>query len=66
MDEHHTRLTRDLPPIVDIPDLPGAKRPERSRAAGGDREPSAGSGHASGAHQEVDGRHERTGEGSGG
>ncbi|MFD8998786.1 hypothetical protein ACFYZH_05520 [Streptomyces abikoensis] len=59
MTSEHSRLTPDLPPIVEIPDLPGA-------AAGTEASVPTGSGHGSGAHQEGDGRHERAGDGSGG
>ncbi|MCC3777228.1 hypothetical protein [Streptomyces sp. UNOB3_S3] len=59
MTSQHSRLTPDLPPIVEIPDLPGA-------AGSTEGEVLAGPGHGSGAHQEGDGRHERAGDGSGG
>ncbi len=61
MTSQHTHLTPDLPPIVDVPDLPGA-------AEAAEHEPAspAGSGNGSGAHQEGDGRHQRAAEGSGG
>ncbi|MEV5239649.1 hypothetical protein AB0K89_11135 [Streptomyces cinnamoneus] len=65
MTAHHTHLTPDLPPLVEVPDLPGA--PHGRPAAGSETEgrgPASGNG--SGAHQEVDGRHEHAGEGSGG
>ncbi len=74
MTSHHTHLTPDLPPIVDVPDLPGAehaghgRRPAGGDAASGDgdgSEPVSPPGRGSGAHQE-DGRHGRAGEGSGG
>ncbi|MFI9201525.1 hypothetical protein [Streptomyces sp. NPDC053048] len=67
METNHSHLTPDLPPIVEIPDLPGAQhdRPA-SGAEGPERDPEGGPGHGSGAHQEVGGRHERAGEGSGG
>ncbi|MBO0656284.1 MULTISPECIES: hypothetical protein [Streptomyces] len=66
MESNHSHLTPDLPPIVEIPDLPGAQHDQRSGPEGGEADPAAGGGHGSGAHQEVGGRHERTGEGSGG
>ncbi|MBB4893162.1 hypothetical protein FHS39_002193 [Streptomyces olivoverticillatus] len=63
MTSQHTHLTPDLPPIVEIPDLPGA---QHSGVDGAEREAVPSSGHVGGAHQEVDGRHDRAGEGSGG
>ncbi|MFI9722832.1 hypothetical protein ACIHFE_24770 [Streptomyces sp. NPDC052396] len=67
MTAQHSGLTPDLPPIVEVPDLPGAEDP--GPAAGrGEEMPSslAGSGHGSGAHQEGDGRHGCAADGSGG
>ncbi|MEU5429530.1 hypothetical protein AB0H73_28600 [Streptomyces olivoreticuli] len=63
MTSGHTHLTPDLPPIVEIPDLPGAQRPRGKSADGGGEE----SAHGGGAHHDDhDGRHERAGEDSGG
>ncbi|PHQ52458.1 hypothetical protein BLA24_06645 [Streptomyces cinnamoneus] len=66
MASHHSHLTPDLPPIIEVPDLPGAQHPSRSARDDSDAEPVTSSPHASGAHQEVDGRHKHAGEGSGG
>ncbi|ARZ66564.1 hypothetical protein M1P56_21870 [Streptomyces sp. HU2014] len=71
MTSSHTRLTPDLPPLVDVPDLPGA---QRSDPAGRDPEErtwdgaahDTGPGHGGGAHHGHDGRHDRAGEDSGG
>ncbi|MGW1077897.1 hypothetical protein [Streptomyces sp. NPDC002537] len=64
MTSGHTHLTPDLPPIVEIPDLPGAQRP---RGKSTERDGGEASAHGSGAHHEDhDGRHERAGEDSGG
>ncbi|MCC3769442.1 hypothetical protein [Streptomyces sp. UNOC14_S4] len=68
----HTHLTPDLPPIVEVPDLPGAQRPRGGEsgatedgADGVDGVPPAA--HGGGAHHgDRDGRHERAGEDSGG
>lgn len=64
MTSHHTHLTPDLPPIVDVPDLPGGKA-DAGEGEGDGSEPGPAAGRGSGAHQE-DGRHGRAGEGSGG
>ncbi|MEV4504009.1 hypothetical protein [Streptomyces klenkii] len=62
----HSHLTPDLPPVVEIPDLPGAQRPGRSGAEGGEGGREA-AGHDRGAHRaERDGRHESAGQDSGG
>ncbi|MFC5721444.1 hypothetical protein ACFP1Z_14830 [Streptomyces gamaensis] len=71
MTSSHTHLTPDLPPIVEVPDLPGAQPPRRSRkgedASGTDGpEDGPASAQGRGAHQENDGRHGRAGEDSGG
>ncbi|GAA0472562.1 hypothetical protein ACFQ2B_03790 [Streptomyces stramineus] len=63
MSSSHTHLTPDLPPIVEVPDLPGAQRPRKKREDTAGRD---GPGHGGGAHHEHDGRHERAGEDSGG
>ncbi|MEV5376261.1 hypothetical protein B7P34_02775 [Streptosporangium nondiastaticum] len=62
----HTHLTPDLPPVVEIPDLPGAQRSGRAVAEDGEsgRE-DAGNGRGA-HHDERDGRHESAGQDSGG
>ncbi|MCD9141093.1 hypothetical protein [Streptomyces albireticuli] len=71
MTSSHTRLTPDLPPIVDVPDLPGAqlsepvgREPEECPRDGSVLD--IGPGHGGGAHHGHDGRHNRAGEDSGG
>ncbi|MEV5505672.1 hypothetical protein [Streptomyces orinoci] len=79
MTAQHSGLTPDLPPVIEVPDLPGAKLsrfPGGEEFAGGEEsagredeeEPAApaGAGHESGAHQEGDGRHGCAAGGSGG
>ncbi|GHF28961.1 hypothetical protein GCM10010218_07640 [Streptomyces mashuensis] len=73
MTSEHSGLTPDLPPIVEIPDLPlsGEGHGEQGDPAAGSGRGSGhggahGSGYGSGAHQGADGRHGRAGEGSGG
>ncbi|MEU2513488.1 hypothetical protein [Streptomyces syringium] len=40
MTSRHTHLTPDLPPTVEVPDLPGAQHPHDPRTDhGGEREP---------------------------
>ncbi|GAA0398252.1 hypothetical protein [Streptomyces luteireticuli] len=55
----HTHLTPDLPPVVEVPDLPGASKED---AAASD----AAAGQGCGAHHEGDGRHGCATGGSGG
>lgn len=72
MTSGHTHLTPDLPPVVEIPDLPGAQRPGRPAAEDGRDDGDDGGGREDagrdrGAHHaEHDGRHESAGQNPGG
>ncbi|MBB5118696.1 hypothetical protein AF335_06090 [Streptomyces eurocidicus] len=66
MTSSHTRLTPDLPPLVDIPDLPGAHRSDPASREPDEAARDTGPGHGDGAHHGHDGRHDRAGEDSGG
>lgn len=62
METRHTHLTPDLPPVVEVPDLPGASE---QKGDGGTPAVSP-SGQGCGAHHEGDGRHGCATGGSGG